>query len=604
MRKGLAILLGTVAFALVGANTFAKAPVISGVPDVIIGDEEDGLTIDNNWFRYVNAFNLLDYVTDEDSTPSTDLMYVFLEENSYNNLKINDKDQIDAADFDNPAAWGPNEITGFGGTRNFLLSFWDVLRSDPATQQPNPPYWSDPIDAAGDPVASDTVELLPWQTVEGSPATLGGDKRLVTMFAADEFDNIDTDTLFVMSLNAGFDDVVPEVTTLFDTNFPDGAGTQWVYNTVPGVLGECTSGAAGDGTSGYLSIQAALTAGTATLPYNYGRWIQYDASVLGYQGVIPHADGDVMYRANMTLRQDQAVTDVTPRIRFGASQPIGGQAILNITTPVLVAGDATLNPQIPAQNVQQSFTTCWSANSDAPGYDDLLWDTGGAFGVVDMRTWNCFLDVVDNQDTQAGTWFMDSLLVETIPAPAAVTPAMSVTDLAGFVEVGTSGTIPYTRNVDGSITFNDPGATGTTRNFRLLQSPVPGVVWTANQTLRVSVELSCPDAAARTNFHRFRVRTFTGAQHVSQEWLLLSADTFSALGMPSMPPVGPPHTYEMYVQPNGGASPELIALGGGYSSYTLALDQLHSFGNATAGNPTATTVHSVSVELLNIPDVY
>ena len=607
MRKGLAILLGTLAFALVGANTFAKAPVISNVPDVIIGDEEDGLTIDNNWFRYVNAFNLLDYVTDEDSTPSTDLMYVFLEENTYNNLRINDKTPIDGADFDNPAAWGPNEITGFGGTRNFLLSFWDVLRSDPATQAGSEPYWPNPVDAAGDPVASDTREMLPWQTDEGNPAILSGEKRLVTMFAADEFDNIDTDTLFVFSENAGFDAIEGAVTQ-WEDDMSLGSGTDWFFNVVAQLPAATSATATGVG--GYLSIQSGLTA-TGTLGgwsnMFWGRWSQY---IDGYQGIVPHADGDLMFRANLTLRQDQVDVGVTPRIRYGAIQGIGNQAIVNATTP-LAGGGALYNPQIPAQGVQQNFAVCWSAHTDSPAFDDLLWDTGA--GVYDLRTWNCFYDMFDNQDTQAGTWFLDHLLVETIPAPAAVTPAFGATDFTAWNvqdEASGSGTITTTHIPGGGVTFNDPGSTTALRNFTLLSADTL-LDWTADVTLRVNVELSCPDASARNNFHRFRVRTYSPYWHVNQEWFLQSDDggTLPAIGtMPTFPPVGSTYTYSTYVPPVGGPSPELET-GGGVDMW-VAIDQLHNVlrqgqSGATSGLATATTVHSLSVELLNsVPDVY
>jgi hypothetical protein len=585
------------------------SPVINGVPDVILADSEDGLTIDNNWFRYVNAFNLLDYVSDGDSTPSTDLMYVFLEENSYSNIRINDMTQIDAADFDNPAAWASNEITGFGGTRNFLLTFWDVLRSDPATQAANPPYWPDPIDANGDPVASGTREMLPWQTTEGSPAVLGGDKRLVTMFAADEFDNIDTDTLFVMSENAGLDDIIPEVTTIFEDDFSAGPGTQWFYNTVA-QLPAATSGSA-TGSAGYLSIQSGLTA-TGTLGdwsnLFWGRWSQY---IDGYQGVVGgDVTGDVMFRASLTLRQDQADVGVTPRIRYGAIQGLGNQAIVNATTPLAGAG-AAYNPQVPAQGVDQAFSVCWSNHSDSPSYDDLLWDTGA--GVYDLRGWNCFYDMFDNQDTQAGTWFLDHLLVETVPTPAAVTPAFSATDFSGWAvqdeNASGTGTITTTHLPGGGVTFNDPGTTTALRNFTLLSSDT-GLEWTADVTMRVNVELSCPDAAARNNFHRFRVRTYSPYWHVSQEWFLQSDDggTLPAIGtMPTFPPVGSTYTYSTYVTPLSGPTPELASASA--VDMWVAIDQLHNVlrqgeTGATSGLATATTVQSLSIELLNVADVY
>jgi len=83
MRKGLFVTLAIVAIALFSGSVYGYAPVINPIPDVVIGDAEDNLgwTIDRNFFRFTNAFDFLDYVSDGDTT-ETLLKWSFIEEES------------------------------------------------------------------------------------------------------------------------------------------------------------------------------------------------------------------------------------------------------------------------------------------------------------------------------------------------------------------------------------------------------------------------------------------------------------------------------------------------------------------------------------------
>jgi hypothetical protein len=58
------------------APAYAAAPVISGLPDIQIGDMEDAGASDSNLFVFSNAFSFSDYVTDAD-TPSAQLKWSF-----------------------------------------------------------------------------------------------------------------------------------------------------------------------------------------------------------------------------------------------------------------------------------------------------------------------------------------------------------------------------------------------------------------------------------------------------------------------------------------------------------------------------------------------
>jgi hypothetical protein len=77
MKKGLLSLL-VAAIALSGVTTaFAHAPVIKTLPDVTIGDAEDNIGTDNNLFVFTNAFKFDDYVSDQDTTPVSSLLWTF-----------------------------------------------------------------------------------------------------------------------------------------------------------------------------------------------------------------------------------------------------------------------------------------------------------------------------------------------------------------------------------------------------------------------------------------------------------------------------------------------------------------------------------------------
>ncbi len=63
------------------APAFAAAPVISGLPDVQVGDLEASSATDNNFFVFSDAFNFSDYVMDADS-PDSQLTWTFAEYNT------------------------------------------------------------------------------------------------------------------------------------------------------------------------------------------------------------------------------------------------------------------------------------------------------------------------------------------------------------------------------------------------------------------------------------------------------------------------------------------------------------------------------------------
>lgn len=74
MKKGL--YTGLILSVTLAGSAFAAAPVISNIPDVIIGDAEDNIGTDNNFFVFTNAFNFDNFVSDLD-TPKSSLQWSF-----------------------------------------------------------------------------------------------------------------------------------------------------------------------------------------------------------------------------------------------------------------------------------------------------------------------------------------------------------------------------------------------------------------------------------------------------------------------------------------------------------------------------------------------
>jgi hypothetical protein len=73
MKKGLLITLIAGAIALFGfvSTVSALGPTITQIPDIVVGDMEDNtVTVDNNIFRFPDAFDFSDYVTDPNTTSS------------------------------------------------------------------------------------------------------------------------------------------------------------------------------------------------------------------------------------------------------------------------------------------------------------------------------------------------------------------------------------------------------------------------------------------------------------------------------------------------------------------------------------------------------
>jgi len=139
MRKVLFVMLTIFAFAMFSGSAYAFPPIIHPIPDIVIGDEEDndGWTIDRNFFRFPDAFSFLDYVWDQD-TPTTAVKWSFIEEPSPGGtptdwFEINGITQTTVGNTNPPPT--AKDLT-LGGT-DFTPSLWDIYAS-PHSQDPGP----------------------------------------------------------------------------------------------------------------------------------------------------------------------------------------------------------------------------------------------------------------------------------------------------------------------------------------------------------------------------------------------------------------------------------------------------------------------------------
>ena len=68
MKKGFLLTLVILAVALLSTSAYGVTLTITEIPDILIGDEEENTTIDNNFFIFTDVFNLDDKVSFSDSS--------------------------------------------------------------------------------------------------------------------------------------------------------------------------------------------------------------------------------------------------------------------------------------------------------------------------------------------------------------------------------------------------------------------------------------------------------------------------------------------------------------------------------------------------------
>lgn len=613
MKKGLVVLLGTALLAVAGSG-FAEAPMIGGVPDVNIGDAEDnvGATADLNFFRYVNAFNVMSFVSDADST-AAQLKFAFDEKDTdINNIAINGVKQL-ANPAALPSAWGASAIPA----GEYWFSVRDILRSplpaDDGNPDPVPPAVANafptPKRADGSDVTQNQTEVLPWSTTALN--TLGGTSREVVILVGDEADQVASDTILVTSNNNASDSLSSTFTTVYsDSTF---AAANWVYVTAAGVGVATSSGGTG---GGYLGLATGATAPTTSSSAYYARWYQQGSGTGNLVAPIPYVAGNVIYAAKMTLElnaQANGRISQAPDLRIGVENPLQQLVTANLlysqTFGDATAGADAYNPHLPAVGASNTYNVVWSANSQLPEYDTLNnWQnvTG-----LDLRTFRVFFDALDfnaapaTNPEDSGTWRLTNLVVGTVDRPATMAPnpgtSFSIVDFTaanGWASEGGSTTPAVTVTAAANqVQFAAAAGSGAYALWRKL-----GVIaWEAGKIVRVTAKLSVPTQTSRDNFAQARIRHQTLGPWVAQVFSVRRS-TDAGTVEPLMPAVGTQTPYELYVPSYGGPNAAIITLGGAFgqdfSKWVVALDHVP---NAASDGATTWICHELIYELLADP---
>jgi hypothetical protein len=94
MRKGLTVTLMTVAIAMMGFNAMSMAPVVSDMPDMVVGDEASAT--DPNLFVYPDVINLDNFVSD-DTTADGSILWSYTKATLPGRYTVNGVPPIDLA---------------------------------------------------------------------------------------------------------------------------------------------------------------------------------------------------------------------------------------------------------------------------------------------------------------------------------------------------------------------------------------------------------------------------------------------------------------------------------------------------------------------------
>jgi hypothetical protein len=608
-------LFGTIAIMLFAASSFANAPVIRTIPDIIISDKEDniGFTIDNNLFRYINAINLTGYISDPDS-PTTSINIAFVEASTHHDTSINDKMQLDmVTEFPNsPGTWGAKRIR-MAPSGSFIMSFRDTYRSPGMGNGPFPDPLIDPDNPGAGAYVDPTIAVLAGRQANGSWNLNGG--RAVVLYFADDHDNVTSRILLCYSINMGMDGLSGAYSTVFSDTFQTLGN--WTYTTISGMSAATSSFVLGSATqNGLLSLSAGATA-TGLLSKFFARW---ETTALPGPAVltmrIPYVTGSKIYVARFRLSvQGPATQGNAPTIRLGTFMPGNNIQIVNWIGSVNNT-DPNANPQLPALNTPRIYPVYWSSHDWTPNFNQLYIPASN----IDARTWALFFDVHDvNQQVglpdDFGMWSLSSVEVLCIDRPPTTTLEHNLTNLTSTGSWGlasespnSAGNVQITQNspAAGQITFTDPGG-GTVAPAQFLmwgyaRAANVGLYTWDTKLRRATIFMACPTTTNRNNFHRVRFRHLTFGENVFQEFYV--RQQFSAQGNPVAPIAQDGNAalathYEAYVAPYGQATALLTSVG--WHRIAPVIDQLYNIPGQTQASATSTVVQKVTYEAFDEP---
>jgi hypothetical protein len=318
MKKGLLTTLTVaITFACL-SSAVAMAPTIRDNPDVTIGDMEDYLGSDNNYFVYTNAFEFDKYVSDGDSTISA-LMWTFDEHSMSGEptdtpwFSINGQsavhvgDSAMAADSPTPTTEHQNpSINELRGVSAYA-SFRDIVFS-PGTGVP-PPAFPDPTEPAK--TNHDTGKVVRFYVSDGTNVA---SKEIIVNTIDNGWDALSGGSKFTVAQDDTF--------TTDSSNFTAGSTVGWVPLDVDNQIGKATTYDAAN-----TAYRVAISSGSSI---RINGWQTANSEWLPYTMV---GTGNVARGKFYMFRTGQAsMTDFNqiPNTRFRLAQRFAVTALLEV----------------------------------------------------------------------------------------------------------------------------------------------------------------------------------------------------------------------------------------------------------------------------------
>jgi len=448
MRKSLPLLVSVLAIAMIGSSVFAYAPVISPLPDIWIGDMEDNVgTVDNNLFRFSDAFDLDLYVTDEDTTIST-LAWSFYEGGA-GNLQVNGVTELAAeSDAVNASALGKDIRHQAAPFDDSQVDFWD-LKDSPLPLSVPYPTPADPLN-----------EVVSFFVTDGA--------------------FVDSYDIIVQADDGGFDNASASTSwEKVDEFYFEGTTEGWTFT---GPSANAADAAYAGAFSSYNN--AALGIRTDNSTSRFGFWSSPDS--------IP-ADGDKLFKYVWTVTADATQLNM-PTIRFRVNE----ETFAYTHTMALSSTDPGSDPFMPTSTPRDynQYVMPITTGAMFPIFDVYDFDS------TDQGTASLEQLVVYKADVPATGWTAD-----TVPAFGSWSALTSITPY-GAVTSGTSGGLQLTSSVSNGFNYgfwNSAAniAMADNKLYRVLfniastaTAPPNGMVRVSSQDTQVSYRLSYAPATA------------------------------------------------------------------------------------------------------------
>jgi hypothetical protein len=634
---------------------YANAPTFNDLPDVVVTDgalnNALGLTVDFNFFNYVNALRILDYVSDDDSNLSNVAKVGFQEATDDDNVLIGGEAaitaglELDVDDWDN---FVDKNTTGWP-----YLTIRDLIRS-PTGGIPDPAAggdaaFPDPTDSGGTPItdwalgvpASDVETILPWHNDEAQDGVLvdtDPQARLIALFVADE-DNVISETMLIYSINNATNELSGAFTTLFETTFPppNASDPLW-FTQINGNGGNLASlTLTGNLTTGtFIGGESPIASGAGTV----GTFLRYTtttdpADTNNITGRIPFIEGNLIYEARYGLTllahsttSGPADKQNAPDIRIGvlnANGHVGITTIINSSNSAGRGAVGAFDPQLLDVGTSREYKVHWDSHSNSPSVANL-----DISATLDGRTFHAFFDILDFDDQNnitavgdEGEWRITSFSVGSITKPPTLgsgAPASrfynigNISAANGFATQDSSGSMSFVEDTPGAGdgTFNDLGGNNSGTAGFILKQKLEVLEWLTGITTRVTAHVSVPTAADRQNYKGFRLRHDQGFGNLIFVTDIQQNDSAgSGLDFPYVPvsrdsaefTANGPTEQISYIDPYNGPGADFLALTLPAEiqlrRFHLSLDMVNSDA-ANAGVPggaNAVTVHDVIYEL-------